>query len=206
MKEYKSIERTFVMVKPDGVKRALSGKIIKKLEEAGLKLVTGRMIWPNEDQAKGNYPSTDKAWIEGLGGKALAGVDGDYERLEKGFGSKDLSEVGHKIYEKLVELLMSGPVIIMVWEGNHAVEHVRTLVGKTVPRTADAGTIRADWAFDSPALAADTGRIALGNLVHASGNSDEAKTEMEHWFGKDLKFQSYDRADHEGLFNDSWIN
>jgi len=56
------------MIKPDGVKRGLVGKIYKKFEEAGLKLVAARMIQATEDQAKDNYPGT-KDWLIGMGEK-----------------------------------------------------------------------------------------------------------------------------------------
>lgn len=38
-------ERTFIMVKPDGVQRGLVGKIIQRFEEKGFKLVAMRMVW-----------------------------------------------------------------------------------------------------------------------------------------------------------------
>lgn len=38
-------ERTFIMVKPDGVQRGLVGKIIKKFEQKGFKLVAMKFMW-----------------------------------------------------------------------------------------------------------------------------------------------------------------
>lgn len=38
-------ERTFIMVKPDGVQRGLVGKIIQRFEDKGFKLVAMRMVW-----------------------------------------------------------------------------------------------------------------------------------------------------------------
>jgi len=38
-------ERTFIMVKPDGVQRGLVGKIIQRFEEKGFKLVAMKMLW-----------------------------------------------------------------------------------------------------------------------------------------------------------------
>ncbi|KAL0112967.1 hypothetical protein PUN28_012307 [Cardiocondyla obscurior] len=48
-------ERTFIMVKPDGVQRGLVGKIIQRFEEKGFKLVAMKMVWPNEDLLKRHY-------------------------------------------------------------------------------------------------------------------------------------------------------
>lgn len=38
-------ERTFIMIKPDGVQRGLVGKIIKKFEQKGFKLVAMKFMW-----------------------------------------------------------------------------------------------------------------------------------------------------------------
>jgi len=48
-------ERTFIMVKPDGVQRGLVGKIIKRFEEKGFKLVALKFSWPSEELLKKHY-------------------------------------------------------------------------------------------------------------------------------------------------------
>ncbi|CAL7933564.1 unnamed protein product [Xylocopa violacea] len=48
-------ERTFIMIKPDGVQRGLVGKIIQRFEEKGFKLVAMKMLWPSEDLLKKHY-------------------------------------------------------------------------------------------------------------------------------------------------------
>ncbi|XP_022918251.1 nucleoside diphosphate kinase [Onthophagus taurus] len=48
-------ERTFIMVKPDGVQRGLVGKIIKRFEEKGFKLVALKFTWPSEELLKKHY-------------------------------------------------------------------------------------------------------------------------------------------------------
>ncbi|XP_076681075.1 nucleoside diphosphate kinase [Andrena cerasifolii] len=48
-------ERTFIMVKPDGVQRGLVGKIIQRFEDKGFKLVALNMVWPTEDLLKQHY-------------------------------------------------------------------------------------------------------------------------------------------------------
>ncbi|XP_036141274.1 nucleoside diphosphate kinase-like [Monomorium pharaonis] len=48
-------ERTFIMVKPDGVQRGLVGKIIQRFEEKGFKLVAMKMLWPSEELLKKHY-------------------------------------------------------------------------------------------------------------------------------------------------------
>jgi len=49
------IERTLVLVKPDGVQRALIGRIIQRFEDAGLKIVGMKMKWVDADFAKKHY-------------------------------------------------------------------------------------------------------------------------------------------------------
>ena len=49
------IERTLVLVKPDGVQRGLTGEIIKRFENIGLKIVGMKMVWVNEEFATKHY-------------------------------------------------------------------------------------------------------------------------------------------------------
>jgi nucleoside-diphosphate kinase len=48
-------ERTFAIIKPDGVERKLAGEVIKRLEAAGLKIAAMKMIRMTKEQAKGFY-------------------------------------------------------------------------------------------------------------------------------------------------------
>ncbi|CAH1711476.1 nucleoside diphosphate kinase [Aphis gossypii] len=48
-------ERTFIMVKPDGVQRGLVGKIIKRFEEKGFKLVAMKFMWASEELLSKHY-------------------------------------------------------------------------------------------------------------------------------------------------------
>ncbi len=192
-----NIEQTFFMIKPDGIKRSLVGKIIAKLEGVGLKMVYGRMIIATEEQARGNYPGT-KEWLIGLGGKTLKGYKGNKEKIMEELGTDDPHEIGTKVYDKLVEYLTEGPMIAMVWEGNHAVDVARKIVGTTQPLLADIGSIRGDFGFDSPQLAVRSGRIAMETLVHVSDSEEEAKREIKYWLKDDFKSLKYQRTDHIG--------
>jgi len=49
------VERTFVMVKPDGVERGLVGEIIGRFERRGLRIVGLKMLVPNRDLAERHY-------------------------------------------------------------------------------------------------------------------------------------------------------
>jgi nucleoside-diphosphate kinase len=50
-----AVERTFSMIKPDATKRNLTGKIVAKLEEAGLRVVAQKRVWMSRKQAEGFY-------------------------------------------------------------------------------------------------------------------------------------------------------
>jgi nucleoside diphosphate kinase len=63
-------ELTFVIIKPDGVKRGLIGEIIHRIEKAGLKVIALEMDTPSRDQIDDHYPK-DEAWMTRIGNKAL---------------------------------------------------------------------------------------------------------------------------------------
>ncbi len=80
---------------------------------------------------------------------------------------------GRPFFGELVEFMTSGPVIVMVLEGENAVSKNRELMGATNPKEADAGTIRADFADSIDA-----------NAVHGSDSLENAKIEIEFFFAK----------------------
>ncbi len=94
---------------------------------------------------------------------------------------KHYEKLDEKIKTHLKKYMTSGPVVAMVWEGAHVVQLVRKLVGKTEPLNSDVGTIRGDFVLDSYAMADSDGR-AVRNIIHASGNVEEAEFEISHWF------------------------
>ena len=79
--------------------------------------------------------------------------------------------------------MTSGPVIMMVWQGAHAVGIVRKITGATEPLTSDVGTIRGDFVLDSYEMSDTDGR-AVRNILHASGTVEEAEAEIKLWFKK----------------------
>ncbi len=102
--------------------------------------------------------------------------------VTKDFSKKHYAaHVSKKFYKPLEDYIVSGPVIAMVLESPHAVEIVRKIVGGTEPKAAAPGTIRGDYAHVSYAYA-DGKKIAVKNLIHASGTLEEAKKEVALWF------------------------
>ncbi len=171
-------ERTFVIVKPDGVQRSLIGDIIKRIERTGLKLVALKMAIPTEDQCWTHY-NKDDVWFENKGAKILE------NRQKAGMPiEKSVIEYGKDIIKALVKFMTCGPVVMMIWEGNEAVGVVKKLVGSTEPATSDVGTIRGDLTLDSYDLAGADDR-AVRNLVHCTDNPAESQREIDIWFKKE---------------------
>ena len=169
-------ERTFVIIKPDGVQRSLIGEVIGRFERIGLKLVAMKMVLPTEEMAKKHY-TLDPEWVRKVGEKSIA----NYGKKGLTPPSNDPLEIGNKVLGNLINYMTSGPVVAMAWQGAHAVGIVRKIVGGTEPLTSDVGTIRGDFVLDSYQISDADGR-AVRNIIHASGSVDEAKGEIDLWF------------------------
>lgn len=190
------IERSLVLVKPDGVQRGLIGQIIAKFEQKGLKIVAMKMVWPSTEQARKHYDQPEHA-AKALGEKTLAAYK------ERGIDLKKTPlEIATDIQKKLVSYLTGGPVVAMVIEGAHAISHVRKIRGGTNPLSADVGSITADYTVDSYFIADEAAR-AVRNLVHASGSVDEANVEIPIWFSEGEIF-NYNLAIEEILYAKEW--
>ena len=66
---------------------------------------------------------------------------------------------------------MSGPIVVIVLEGEGVITNVRKMVGATNPVDAEQGTIRADYALTTSF-----------NIIHASDSTDSAKREIANFF------------------------
>ncbi len=179
-------ERTFCMIKPDGVKRGLIGDIILRIEKAGLKIVAMKMLVPTADQVRHHYPMSDDAWVARLGEKSLSSFENIDANAKDVLGSEDKAVIGKNVADSLVEFMTSGPVVAIVVEGIQARDMIRKLAGHTLPFMADVGTIRGDYSVDSPAVA-NVEMRAIHNLFHASETVEEAENEINLWFeGEDI--------------------
>lgn len=131
------MERTLVLVKPDGVQRGLIGEIISRLERRGLRLIGAKFMWVSQELAETHYA------------------------IHK----------GKSFYEGLIQYITSSPVMALAWEGPHAIDAVRQLMGSTRPTQAAPGTVRHDYALE-------VGR----NLTHASDTVENGIKEVDLWF------------------------
>jgi len=183
-------ERTFVMVKPDGVKKGLIGEIIKRFEQRDLKIVALEMFQPTFEQVDNHYPK-DAIWLKRLGEKTLATYEKYKYDAMKDFGTTAPEEIGPEIRKWLIDFLLLTPLVKMVVEGTHAIDMVHKICGPTMPNQAEMGTIRGDFSIDSPTLA-NAEKRAVANIVHASETPEEAAHEIKHWFGSE-KLYGYKR-------------
>ncbi|OGG47979.1 nucleoside-diphosphate kinase [Candidatus Kaiserbacteria bacterium RIFCSPHIGHO2_02_FULL_50_9] len=183
-------EKTFVLIKPDGVKKGLIGEVIRRFEQRDLKVVALEMFQPTRQMIDEHYPK-DQVWKERLGNKTLS----TYEKYAldpvASLGTAEPLALGEMVREWLVNYMTSAPLVRMVVQGVHAVDMVRKIAGPTLPYAADMGTIRGDFSVDSPAVA-NAEKRAVANILHASETAAEAEHEIKHWFG-DKKPHVYKR-------------
>ena len=132
-----AIERTFSIIKPDGVEKGVIGRVLSRFEAAGLKPVAIRLKRLSQAEAEGFY-AVHRA---------------------------------RPFFADLVKSMTSGPVVLMVLEGEGAIAKNRDVMGATDPKKAAPGTIRADFATDIEK-----------NTVHGSDAPDTAKVEISYFF------------------------
>ena len=148
-------EQSLIIFKPDAVKRGIVGEILSRFEKVGLKIVGMKMIAPDRDHYFHHYETIGKI----------------------------VSRRGQKTFDALLVMMSEGPVIAVVLEGIDAASLVRKMVGATESKVALPGTIRGDYSHHSFAHL-DSNNLAIPNVVHASGDAEEAKQEIAHWFSE----------------------
>jgi nucleoside-diphosphate kinase len=131
------MEHTLSIVKPDGVERGLIGEVLKRFEEAKIRVTAMKMVRLSQEQAKAFYAV----------------------HKERPF------------YESLTQFMSSGPIVVMVLEGERVIQKNRDLMGATNYKDAAAGTIRHDFARDIEK-----------NIVHGSDSPQSAASEIGFFF------------------------
>ncbi|QDY76724.1 nucleoside-diphosphate kinase [Streptomyces qinzhouensis] len=108
--------------------------------------------------------------IEAKAGWTFAGLE--LRQLDRATLEQHYEEhIGKPFYEPLVEFMLSGPVVVLVVEGERVIEGVRRLTGPTDPIAAEPGSIRGDF-----------GTIVRENLIHASDSEESAIRELKIFF------------------------
>src|SRR3989338_2858355 len=106
-------ERTFVMIKPDGVRKGLVGEAIKRFEQRDLKIVALEMFKPTIKQIDDHYPKDEK-WVTRLGEKTLATYEKYGYDPVKELGTGEAGEIGKKVRGWLIDYMTSAPLVRMV--------------------------------------------------------------------------------------------
>eukprot|EP00270_Netrium_digitus_P010550 TRINITY_DN327_c0_g1_i1.p2 TRINITY_DN327_c0_g1~~TRINITY_DN327_c0_g1_i1.p2 ORF type:complete len:150 (-),score=31.40 TRINITY_DN327_c0_g1_i1:531-980(-) len=92
--------------------------------------------------------------------------------VERAHAEKHYAALADKpFYPALVDYIISGPVVAMVWEGKNVVAVGRALIGATNPAASAPGTIRGDFAVE-------IGR----NVIHGSDSVENGRKEIALWF------------------------
>ena len=78
---------------------------------------------------------------------------------------------GKPFFDKLINFMTSGPVVVQVLSGENAIKANRELMGNTNPEEAASGTIRSDFAESIDA-----------NAVHGSDSPESAEREISYFF------------------------
>ena len=190
-------EKTLVLIKPDGVKRGLTGEIIKRIEQRGLKIIALQMFQASKEELTKHYSdSADNLRL--MGGKTLSAYQKYGLDPVKEIGTDDAVKIGKMVHGWIVAFMTSGPIVKMIVQGLHAVEMVRKLTGDTMPSNAAMGTVRGDFSIDSSVLA-NAEKRGIRNIVHASGNIAEAEAEIKLWFTP-REIHAYKRAEEDIMF------
>jgi len=195
-----NLQQTVVLIKPDGVKRALVGPIISRFERTGFKMIACKMVWVDKTFVGKHYVD-EESYLKSVGEKALE----DYKKygLDPGehLGTIDPVEIGKMVRKWNMEFITAGPLVAMIWEGPNAIEQIRKIVGHTFPSAAQPGTIRGDFSIDSTYMS-NTLKRSVKNLVHASGSEKEAEFEVKLWFKEGEIYKNYKRVDEELIYGE----
>ncbi len=137
-----------VLIKPDGLVKSLTGNIMTVLSETKLKIVGAKIVQVSRELAELHY-------------------------------NKLKETKGEKIFEETLKYIMgeyhTKRVLALIYEGEDAINKVKTIAGETNPEKAHPTTIRGKY-----------GRITaegvFENVIHASENKEEAEREVKLWF------------------------
>ncbi len=118
-------------------------------------------------------------------GLKLTKVDKDFAKQHY---TEDISKRrGEEVREMLLSYITESPIVALAVQGVNAVENIRKLCGETESKSALPGTIRGDFSHISFEHA-DSKKVPVKNIIHASGNKEDAKHELALWFSVDELF------------------
>jgi nucleoside-diphosphate kinase len=154
------MERTLVLIKPDGLLKSLTGNIITTLSETKLKIVAAKVVKVSKEFAEKHY-----------------------DELKNGLIKKFGEEKGIEIFENVLKYIQgkfhTDRVLALVYRGENAIEKIRKLAGETNPEKSQPISIRGKY-----------GRInsetqVMENVLHCSDSKKSAEKEIKLWFKDD---------------------
>ena len=153
-------EKVLVLIKPDGLKKSLTGDIISKLSETKLIIVGAKIVKVSRELAEIHYSGLKKEQI-----------------------AKKGKETGEKIYEDTLRYIQgeyhTDRVLALVYFGEDAINKIRELAGSTNPEKADPVSIRGKYGR----IHSETG--VFENVIHCSDSKENAEREIKIWFNPD---------------------
>ncbi len=171
------IERSIVILKPKAVSGWHMWEIISRFERIWLKMIAGKLIHADANTAGRHYPDDRLEWIASLGKRSVEDNLKFGMNVIESFWTDNHHEIWMTVRNWLVDMISSDLVFVCVFEWPHAIELIRKLIGHTIPLIAAPGTVRWDFSYDSAYLA-NAERRPIDNLIHASGNEEEANYEV----------------------------
>ena len=146
-----SMEKTFILLKPDALQRQLDPVIKAIFHQEGFILLEERTVIATKDLILTHYEEVIQRVGDHLGDRMLAALEG--------------------------QLMIA---IQLLKPGSNAIERVRTLIGATDPAKADPSTIRGRYGNDSMEQATKEERM-VNNLIHASDSVESYQRELQLW-------------------------
>jgi len=193
-------ERTLILMKPDVLQRQIVGEILSRFERKGFKMVAVKMLNATKAQVGEHYTAEEQYLIE-TGEKAKKGA----EMRGQDVSNWNSLEWGKIIRERNIAYLTCGPILAVVLEGPSVVSSVRKVLGSTSPADGDVGTIRADYSFDSYALA-DVVARSTRTMLHASDSPENAQREIKIWFKDNEICNNYETVAEKIFYDAGWDN
>ena len=175
------IERSLVILKPKAMSGGHMWEILTRSERVWLRILAGNLIHADPEIMWRHYPDHRVDRIKRLGEIGIENYEKFGMNIEEDFGTTDAHQIGTTVRRWLIEMMTSDLIFVTVWEWPHAIEIIRKLVWHTLPLLAAPGTIRGDYSYDSAYLANMEHR-PIDNLIHASGDKEEAAYEISIWF------------------------
>jgi len=142
-------QQALILIKPDGLKKSLTGNILTRLSETKLEIVAAKIARVSRELAVKHYEHLkDEPFFENI----IKYIQGRFHQRRK--------------------------VMALIYWGEDAIQKCRSLAGATNPEEAESTSIRG-------AYGRITTRGIYENVIHVSGNPQDAEREIKLWFSPD---------------------